>query len=144
ELFGPLAVASAVLFGGVTTLVAASRGTKSVAHLAWGRHLGSMAGGLVLGGTILTGVSLAAVSCLPGMVAALVVLTLGSLTAAVVAHRVAARVASWMSWYTCRVCGIRFHCRAARECCETCAAVQDEAGFSQAITDFADRYRNLP
>jgi hypothetical protein len=144
ELFGPLAIAAAVLCSGFVALLAACRGTGSVARLTWGRYLGSAASGLASGWTTLAAVSLAAVNWLPGMVAALVVFAMGSLAGAIVAHRVAARVASWMSWYTCRVCGVCFYSRAATERCQTCAAVQDEAGFSRALTDFADRYRELP
>jgi hypothetical protein len=77
------------------------------------------------------------------MAAALVILLIGATAGAVVARRVAGRVAFQMSWYACRGCGVRFHCRAARERCPACAAIQDQAGFSRALADFAGRYREL-
>jgi hypothetical protein len=143
EMFGAPAVVAAVLVSSLVALLAGGRGTESVAKLPWPRYLGSIASGLAAGGATLAGVTFAAVSWIPGLAAALVVLSLGCLAGAAMAHRVAKRVASRMSWYTCRVCGLRFQSRAAVERCPACAAAQDEAAVSRALAEFQDRYREL-
>jgi len=129
-------------FLGLPVIVAASRGVRSAARLAWSRRLLAVLAGILVG--VLTMLVLSFVSMVLGKlgVSVLMIGLCGSAAGACVAAYTTGRfVALRLNWYVCPRCLAYFQSAGISEYCAECYAKLDHAAVAGALADFDDRYR---
>jgi hypothetical protein len=136
---GPCLIAAASVLA-FPVIAAGSGGSRSAARLPPGRHLLAVLAGSGLGLIVSAGLAIIVIAMVPPGWINIFGIAASAAAGTSAAFASARFVASKLSWYACRGCGIWFRAWSRSEYCPGCDRERDRLAMADALAGFNKRF----